>query len=446
MFSKVKGTRDLNICETTFKDYNLNLIKDILNEYGFQRVETPIIEHSELFKRSVEGSDLVNKEMYDFIDKGNREITLRPEGTASFVRAYVENKWFANNMHQKFYYYGPMFRYEQPQKGRYRQFDQLGVEFVGDKNPYKDADVIALGNLILNEVELKNFRLEINSVGDEESRRKYQQALQEYFKDFYNELSETSKKRFDQGNCLRILDDKEDSQKPFMQNVPQLKDYLSEASRQYFNDLLAILDEKDIKYVVSNKLVRGLDYYDEIVFEFIAIDKNAGSQNAVIGGGRYSRLINQLGGPELSSVGFGLGIDRLLSILYDNNNSIQEQSKKASEDYFVYVAFSNNKLALRNFFIILDTLRQEFGWLRFYFEYDLVKSKKVLDRANKVNARFLITDNQEGLIYVKDLQNKNSNIHTEFIDPQTLEFEEDMLEHLSEIFEEEYQKLQGELE
>nr|WP_307928129.1 histidine--tRNA ligase [Mycoplasmopsis bovis] len=280
----------------------------------FNLVETPILESADLYKRSVAGSDIVSKEMYEFTDKGNRILSLRPEGTAGFIRALIENKWHVINDEfwprtTKFAYYGPMFRYEQPQKGRMRQFYQAGVEIIdgksGDLNIYQDAELINMAYELLDSLGV-GFVLKINSIGDQKCRNKYQEELRKYLEQYKDELTPINQERL-KNNVFRILDDKVDSQKPFMKKAPKLKDFLSSKSRDHFKKTLMLLDILNIKYEIDFSLVRGLDYYDEIVYEFVSSAKDAGSQSTIVGGGRYSNLVKELGGPDLFADRMRLG-------------------------------------------------------------------------------------------------------------------------------------------
>lgn len=409
MFQKIKGTRDFNVFEKMSKKVFLSEITSLFNQYGFNEIETPTLEYTELYRRSVEQSDIAKKEMYEFLDKSGREICLKPEGTASFARAYVENKWFADNVFNKFYYVGDMFRYEQPQKGRYRQFLQLGVEYVTEKNYLADAEVIILAlksALIFNKLQkkgviqnLNNTKcvLKLNTIGDFASRNLYEQKLYEFLIPFKDKLSQNSKDRLESHKVLRILDDKIDSKLDFIKNAPKLKDYLSEESNKYFENVYKIVLNEinklnlNVEIEISNELVRGLDYYDETVFEISLFDKNE-NEYVVAGGGRYSNLISELGGPATSSVGFGFGLDRYVSWYYEN--TILEQNDEifkntAFYDYYL-VTTINDQNQLDTLFDLYNELVENTN-LRIYFENTLVKDKKILNRANKIYAKNIIS-------------------------------------------------------
>ena len=311
---KPKGTYDV-YGEYSYKyEYVKNIFKEIVKEYNFEYIETPIFESSELFHRGVgETSDIVSKETYDFKDRGDRNMTLRPEGTAGVVRSVIENKLY-NNVPLKVWYEGPMFRYERPQSGRHREFKQAGVEVFGDSTPYMDANVISMMVKFYEAIGLKGIKVRINSLGNKDSREKYRDALLKHFKPYLNDLCEDCNNRYEK-NPLRILDCKIDSDKEYMRNVPKLIDYLDEESKKHFDEVLKTLDLLNIEYIVDDKLVRGLDYYTDTVFEIEANIEGFGSQNVIGAGGRYNNLVENLGGPSIPAVGFALGIERIINAL-----------------------------------------------------------------------------------------------------------------------------------
>lgn len=306
----VPGTRDLTGDEIRSFVKIIDLARKTSALYGFEEIETPIFESSSVFQKPLgETSDIVAKEMYTFTDKGGDSLTLRPEATTCIVRSVIERKLF-RDMPVKYFFQGPMFRRERPQKGRYRQFYQLDAEIIGVASPVADAEVIALGYHILKALGLeKNVQLEINSLGDTESRANYRKALTAHFQKNADQLSEDSKMRLEK-NPLRILDSKAEEDKPFIQSAPKLSEYLNETSTKFFSDLQNLLKKLNIPFVLNEKLVRGLDYYCHTVFEFTT--KDLGSQNAVLSGGRYDGLIETMGGPATPAVGWGAGIDRLV--------------------------------------------------------------------------------------------------------------------------------------
>ncbi|QBF34733.1 histidine--tRNA ligase [Mycoplasmopsis phocirhinis] len=398
MINKIKGTKDLSPSEMNLYEFIRSVFSKFTKNYNFNLIDTPIIEHSLLYKRSVAGSDIVKKEMYEFKDKANREIALRPEGTAGFVRALIENKWYATLKTPKFAYFGQMFRYEQPQKGRQRQFYQAGVETIGKVNPFVDAELIVLAHTILQTLGL-NFILKINSIGDQESRQKYQNDLKQYFMQYQEQLSEDSQQRI-QNNVLRILDDKIDAQKDFVKSAPKINDYLSTQSQQQFSNLKQILDESGIKYEVDYSLVRGLDYYDETVYEFVSTSQNSGSQSTLIGGGRYSNLIKELGGPELQASGWGFGIDRAAQIIMDEKLEIVQDDVEIVD---IVIASSDIKSQIKLFSLANELRSYD---IKIEFIKDITKSKKIFEKAKKLKAKFVIF-NDNNLILVKNIINED---------------------------------------
>ncbi|UUM19405.1 histidine--tRNA ligase [Mycoplasma sp. 1018B] len=401
MINKIKGTRDLGPKEAKLIEYIRREFLDKTKAYNFNWIDTPIMEYAELYKRSVQGSEIVKKEMYEFLDKSNRNIALRPEGTAGFVRALVEQKWLNNVKVTKFAYFGPMFRYEQPQKGRYRQFNQAGIEFISELNPYNDAEIVILANEILTTLNI-NFKLKINSIGTLEERKIYEQALREYLLPFKNQLSSLSQERLS-NNVLRILDDKIDSQKEFVQKAPKIFDYLNNVSKKYFQEFITILKNNHINFEIDYSLVRGLDYYDQIVFEFINIAKNSAAQSTLIGGGRYSNLIAQLGGPNVSACGWGFGVDRCADVILEQNNKIN-----LMEDYLDVLIASTTEENLPVLFSLTNELRK-YG-IRTEVIKKVEKNKKIFDKANKLQAKYLIFKDSfdtENIYVAKDLINND---------------------------------------
>lgn len=317
----VRGTQDL-LPEQSLAFRHINQTTWKISElYGFGEISTPIFEYSPVFYRTLgETSDIVNKETYTFLDRGGDSITLRPEGTAGIARAFI-SEGMAHNLPLKFFYFGPMFRYERPQKGRYRQFHQMGVEVLGIESYMADVEVIALAYQTLKELGLENkCKLHINTLGDVESRLSYKQKLVEYFTQFKSELSPDSLVRLEK-NPLRILDSKAPEDQKIVQGAPEFKNSLNESSQKFFAQILKQLDHLKIPYEVDQKLVRGLDYYCHTVFEFITTE--LGSQGALLAGGRYDGLISSMGGPQTPGVGWASGIERLALLIdskkYESN-------------------------------------------------------------------------------------------------------------------------------
>lgn len=316
MIQKQKGTYDVYGNYGKKILYIEELLEGLMEKYNYEYFRTPIFESSNLFHRGVgETTDIVTKETYDFKDRGNRDITLRPEGTAGIVRSYIENKMYGNHiLPVKSWYYGPMYRYERPQSGRFREFYQFGVEVFGSYDPMMDAEVISIPVNLYKLIGLKGIKVNINTLGDSESRDNYRQALVEYFKPHLDELCSDCKERFLK-NPLRILDCKVDSDLDIMKNAPVTIDYLNEESKKHFELVKKYLDALNIDYVVNPKIVRGLDYYTHTVFEVEADVKDFGSQNVLCGGGRYNNLVENIGGPKTGGVGFALGMERLMNAI-----------------------------------------------------------------------------------------------------------------------------------
>ena len=312
---KPKGTQDILPADSAKWQYVENVARETFKKYNYGEIRTPMFEHYEVISRSVgDTTDIVTKEMYDFHDKGDRHITLRPEGTAPVVRSYVENKLFAPEVQKpvKVYYIGSMFRYERPQAGRLREFHQLGVECFGSKNPATDVETIAMAYQLFNTLGIKDVTLHLNSLGNTESRLAYRQALIDYLTPMRESLSKDSQRRLDE-NPLRVLDSKEKEDKVAVENAPSILDYLDDESQAHFDEVRAMLDSLNIPYVIDTNMVRGLDYYNHTIFEFITtIDK---SELTICAGGRYDSLVEYFGGPETAGFGFGLGLERLLLVL-----------------------------------------------------------------------------------------------------------------------------------
>lgn len=301
-----KGTKDMLPSDAYKWHYVENIFRELSKNFGVREIRTPIFEHTELFLRGVgETTDIVQKEMYTFEDKGSRSITLKPEGTAPAVRAFIENRLFNEAQPTKLFYITPCFRYEKAQKGRYRQFHQFGIEMFGASNPSIDAEVMALAMQVLKKIGLKGLTLNINNLGCPNCRPKYNEALKKFLQDNYENLCPTCKTRFEK-NPMRILDCKEKSCKEITKNAPIILDYVCEDCSDHFTKVKEYLDILGIDYNVDPGIVRGLDYYTKTIFEIL------NSDFTVCGGGRYDKLIEEIGGPEMPAVGFGMGIERLI--------------------------------------------------------------------------------------------------------------------------------------
>lgn len=341
---KPKGTQDILPADSAKWQYVENVARETFKKYNYGEIRTPMFEHYEVISRSVgDTTDIVTKEMYDFHDKGDRHITLRPEGTAPVVRSYVENKLFAPEVQKpvKVYYIGSMFRYERPQAGRLREFHQLGVECFGSKNPATDVETIAMAYQLFNTLGIKDVTLHLNSLGNTESRLAYRQALIDYLTPMRENLSKDSQRRLDE-NPLRVLDSKEKEDKVAVENAPSILDYLDEESQAHFDEVRAMLDSLNIPYVIDTNMVRGLDYYNHTIFEFITtIDK---SELTICAGGRYDSLVEYFGGPETAGFGFGLGLERLLLVL--DKQGIELPVEESLDVYIAVLGSGANGKAL----------------------------------------------------------------------------------------------------
>ncbi len=321
MIQALRGTRDILPEEVGYWQLIEATVREILGRAVYQEIRAPIFEQTALFERSIgEATDVVGKEMYTFSSRGDKSITLRPEGTAGVVRAYIQNKLHAQGGVQRLWYTGPMFRYERPQAGRQRQFHQVGLELLGCDAPRADAEVIALATDILKTLGLKNLELDINSVGNLEDRANYRDALVSYLEPYKDDLDEDSKNRLTR-NPMRILDSKDPKTQEIAQNAPKITEHLSVESKKHFSKVLRLLTDLDIKYQINHCLVRGLDYYTHTAFEIKSND--LGAQATVCGGGRYDGLVKELGGPETQAVGWAIGMERLVLLLQQlESNSV----------------------------------------------------------------------------------------------------------------------------
>ncbi len=313
-YQKAKGTQDFYDLDAKKMDEVCAVAAKVASTYGCKYLKTPIFEHAEVFEKNVgEESDIVSKEMYTFKDKGDRLMTLRPEGTAAVARFFIENKLYANPGLTKLYYYGPMFRYERQQAGRYREFNQFGIEFYGQSSYLLDVDVIKCAYDIVKSFNINNVVLKINSIGDFNSRTNYSKALKEYFNTYIDTMCEDCQRRLNT-NPMRILDCKVDKNNPAIKNAPNIKKYLTEESITYFNNVLKALDNLNIKYEVDDNLVRGLDYYTDTVFEFIIQSDDDLNGLALVAGGKYANMINSMCGVDVPGIGFALGVERLKAV------------------------------------------------------------------------------------------------------------------------------------
>lgn len=390
MIQKPKGTYDVYGKKGKDLIYIYDLIETLMEKYNYEYMRTPVFESSELYHRGVgETTDIVSKETYDFVDRGSRNMTLRPEGTAGIARSFVENKMYGNaNQPVKAWYYGQMYRYERPQAGRYRELSQFGVEVFGSKDPLIDAEVISIPVNLYKLLGLKGIKVNINTLGDIESRLKYREALLEYFKPHLENLCEDCRNRYET-NPLRILDCKVDHELDIMKNAPKISDYLNEKSINHFNKVKEYLESMEIEYVVNENLVRGLDYYTHTVFEIEAKVEGFGSQNVLCGGGRYDSLVANIGGPEVCGVGFATGIERLLTALeYEN---VLPNNETSLDTYIIPMDDESKKLGLK----LTNTLRMN----GFTSDIDTMNRniKSNFKQADRLNTKYVIIIGEEEL-------------------------------------------------
>lgn len=321
-----KGTKDIYGAYMDEWQRVEKIMRGICEDFSIGELRTPIFEHTELFLRGVgETTDIVQKEMYTFKDKGDRSVTLRPEGTAGAARSYIEHGIYNNPQPTRFFYIGPMFRYENTQKGRQRQFHQFGVEMLGSYSPALDAEVISVAAELLKRLGINDVMLKINSLGGLECRQKYNKALREYIGSNIDKMCDDCKSRFEK-NPLRVLDCKEERCQHIIADAPVVLDYLGPECKEHFETVKAILDEMGIKYEVDDKIVRGLDYYTRTVFEFVS--SGIGAQGTVCGGGRYDNLIAECGGQPTGAAGFAVGIERLLLVLEAQNGEFEKKNER----------------------------------------------------------------------------------------------------------------------
>ncbi|TQS74656.1 histidine--tRNA ligase [Ornithinibacillus gellani] len=396
-----RGTADLLPAESAKWQFAEQKIKDICRRYHYEEIRTPLFEHTELFQRSVgDSTDIVQKEMYTFEDRGGRSLTLRPEGTAAVARAFVQNKLYGDpNQPKKLYYFMQMFRYERPQAGRMRQLNQFGVEVLGSEDPAVDAEVIDLAMTTYQELGLKSLKLVINSLGDQESRQNYRDALVAHFTPVANELCKDCQQRLTQ-NPLRILDCKTDRTHPAMAAAPSILDYLNDASKQYFEQVKHYLNVIDIPYVVDPNLVRGLDYYNHTAFEIMSESDGFGAITTLAGGGRYNGLIEELGGPNTPGIGFGMGLERLMMAL--DAEKIQLSTDKQLDCYMVAMGEQAEQKA----FSLVRELRSK--GIQIDKDYQGKKMKGQFKNADRLQAKYVLIlgedEIEQGTVLVRTME------------------------------------------
>lgn len=383
--------------ESHLWNYLEETMRSLAAVYGCREVRTPIFERTELFQRSVgDTTDIVSKEMYTFEDRGHRSMTLRPEGTASVMRAFISKQMHTLPNSQRLFYIGPMFRYERPQSGRFRQFHQFGVEVIGNPHPEVDAELMEMTYSLCERLGLKSLKLHINSLGDKESRQKFRQALQEFFRPQFDNLSADSQARLTT-NPLRILDSKDPKDIEIVQKAPSILDFLSPESEAQFAKVQKILSHLHVPYEVNSRLVRGLDYYNNAVFEITS--GHLGAQNSIAGGGRYDGLLKSLGGPDLPSIGFAVGMERLIQALLHQEHPIPPIKGPS-----LYIIALGDEAQLAAF-SLARTLRMG----NVYCEVDLSgkKLKTAMQQANDLNAEFVLVlgenELKEGRVQLKEM-------------------------------------------
>ena len=397
-----RGTHDILPQEAYRWHMIEDKIKEICLNFGYKEIRTPMFESTELFERGVgDTTDVVQKEMYTFLDKGGRSITLRPEGTSPIVRSFVENSLYGLPQPTKLYYLYPCFRYEKPQAGRLREFHQFGVEVMGADTASIDAEVISLAMQVFKNLNITGIELNINSIGCPECRKVYNEKLKAYFKPHLNELCETCRQRYEK-NPLRILDCKSKECKAIYNNAPVLLDNICDDCSEHFEKLKTYLDEMEIPYSVDPTIVRGLDYYTKTVFEIIS--KNKGSEGTICGGGRYNGLISEIGGPEMTGVGFAMGLERLIMVL-ESLDLIPENSECPD----IFVANIGEKADLFVQKLVLDLRNKGISAERDYLSRSV---KAQMKYANKLNARFSAVvgddDIKNGKVMLKNMETGES--------------------------------------
>ncbi len=421
MIAKPKGTNDLYGKEAKIWKYVEEVIDSVMEKYHYNYMRTPIFEASELFHRGIgEATDIVTKETYDFKDRGDRKMTLRPEGTAGIVRSFIEHKMYGDSLPVEVYYNGTMYRYERPQAGRERELTQFGMEVLGSNDPLSDAEIISVAVNIYKMLGLKNIKVELNSLGDKESRDNYREALVNYFKPQLKDLCEDCNERITK-NPLRILDCKIDAEKDIMKNAPTTIEYLNEESQKRFNQVKEYLDILEVEYEVNPKIVRGLDYYNHTVFE-IKVDTEGVSNLALGGGGRYNGLVKQLDGPDTACIGFATGLDRVIMALQAQN--VKVPIKDYLDCFIMYVNEEEKKYAIY--------LSQELRMAGFICDTEYTERglKAQFKQADRLNSKYLIILNSEDLNNGQLKIKNNKTKEEELIEVEYLIYYLD--EHLTE--------------
>ena len=386
----IKGFKDILPSEIKFYKYIEKIIFDISNQYAINELRLPFIEKSELFMKSIgDNTDIVNKEMYNFIDKNGESICLRPEGTASVVRSVIEHNLVYDRglKKQKYMYYGPMFRHEKPQKGRYRQFNQFGIEYFGFSDTNSDLELIILGFHIFDKLGLNNIKLHLNSLGDKNDKKNYAEIVTKFFTPIKNKLDDYQLNTLN-NNPLRLLDSKKDNIRDTLKKIPTMSETLSNESKSRFNILLEKLDNTGIDYILDNSIVRGLDYYNDSVFEWR--DTSLGSQNAVCAGGRYDSLVKNTGGNDVPAIGFAMGIERIVELIKNIDISFDEQQ-------FIIPIMSTLAETESYGLELATSLRHRYPCLGFYTTDSSASLSSQTKSALKINDTFIILITNENI-------------------------------------------------
>lgn len=415
----LRGMNDISPEETKGWSYVENILKSVFESYGYDEIRFPIVEKTELYTRSNEAADIVTKEMYTFEDKGGESISLRPEGTAGCVRAAIENDLLRIDK-PRLWYSGPMFRYERPQKGRSRQFHQFSAEVFGLNSPEIDAELIFMSSRLWKRLGiLEDLRLEINNLGNEKTRHLYSESLVNFLKEKNEELDEDTRRKMVE-NPLRILDSKSSVIQDVLKKAPKIEDFIDESSKNYQTKLLELLKKAGIKYTVNPQLVRGLDYYNQTVFEWKT--DLLGSQDTVLGGGRYDNLVEELGGKPCPAIGFSIGIERLILLL-----SEQEKLKRKNILDIYFICFTES--ATQKAIIYSEDLKEEYSDLNIKVNLGLESASSQFKKADKSGAKMALILGEEELeenkISFKDLRAKS--------DQEILTFQ-DLLSKLKQIY------------
>ncbi len=393
----IKGVKDILPGEVEVWQFIENKARALFETYGFSEIRAPVFEYTELFSRSIgETTDIVEKEMYTFEDTTGKKITLRPEGTAPVVRAYIEHQLYNKAHITKLYYFGPMFRHERPQAGRYRQFYQIGTEVFGIDSPILDAEVLSMLSKIMEAIDVKGLELQINSLGCKDCRPRYKEALKQFLKDKHPLLCENCQRRMDR-NPLRVLDCKSKTCKDAVKDAPVILDYLCDFCKQHFDKVKDTLNTLKVPYSINPRLVRGLDYYTKTTFELVSF--NLGAQNAVAAGGRYDGLVEELGGPKTPGIGFAIGVERLVSLMKKDN------FKTNKPDIFIATLGDESK----NITVaLMDSLRKK--GIRAETDYEGSSLKSQMRKADKLGARYvlIIGDDEikKGTALLRDMEKK----------------------------------------